>query len=46
LDYLHNYNKNIEAVTLDKIKESFNRRLHLDKLVTVTVGGDSQPTKK
>jgi zinc protease len=45
LDYLHNYNKNIEAVTLDKIKESFNRRLHLDKWVTVTVGGDSQKTK-
>jgi len=38
LDYLHNFNKNIEAVTLEMIKETFQRRLHLDKWVTITVG--------
>jgi len=39
LDYLHQFNNKIEAVTLDMIKDAFQRRLHLDKLVIVTVGG-------
>lgn len=38
LDYLHRFNQNIEAVTLDDIKDAFQRRLQLDKLVTVMVG--------
>ncbi len=40
LDYLHTFNNNVEAVTLEMIKDAFKRRLHLDKLVTVTVGGN------
>ncbi|OAD21519.1 hypothetical protein THIOM_002708 [Candidatus Thiomargarita nelsonii] len=39
LDYLHQFNNKIEAVTLEMIKDAFQRRLHLDKLVIVTVGG-------
>jgi zinc protease len=42
LDYLHTFNQNIEAVTQAKIKEAYNQRLHLDKMVTVMVGGESQ----
>ncbi len=38
LDYLHNFNRQIEAVSLKKIQEAFKRRLHLEQLVTVTVG--------
>ncbi len=39
LDYLHNFNNNVEAVTLEMIQDAFKRRLDLDKLVTITVGG-------
>lgn len=42
LDYLHTFNNNVEAVTLKTIQDAFQRRFHLDKLVTVTVGGGSQ----
>ena len=48
LDYLHNFNDNVEAVTLEMIKETFPRRLNLDKLVIVTVGkreNEEIPTK-
>ena len=38
LDYLHTFNKNIEAVTVDMVKDVFKRRIHLDKLIIVTVG--------
>ncbi len=38
LDYLHKFNDKIEAVTLEMIKKAFKTKLHLDKLVTVTVG--------
>jgi zinc protease len=39
LDYLDQFNHRIEAVTTKMIKDAFNRHLHLDQLVTVTVGG-------
>lgn len=39
LDYLAKFNTNIEAVTVDKVKDAFKRHLYLDKLVVVTVGG-------
>jgi zinc protease len=42
LDYLQTFNQKIEAVTLENIKTVFRRRLQLDKLVTVTVGGNPQ----
>jgi len=38
LDHLHQFNAKIEAVTVDMIKETFKRRLLLDKMLTVTVG--------
>ncbi len=41
LDYLETFNANIEAVTAEKIKDAFARRIHPDKLVTVLVGGDA-----
>jgi zinc protease len=39
LDYLNTFNQKIEAITLEQIKETFLRRLQLDKWVTITVGG-------
>jgi zinc protease len=38
LDYLQVFNDKIMAVTREMIQETFKRRLHLDKWVTVTVG--------
>jgi len=45
-DYLHKFNKNVEAVTLEMIKEAFPRRVNLDKLVIVTVGKGEKSTAK
>ncbi len=41
LDYLSQFSHHIEGVTVDKIKDAFQQRLKLDKLVTVTVGGQN-----
>ena len=41
LDYLHNFNRRIEAVTLDDIKSALKRRLNPEKMITVIVGGES-----
>lgn len=38
LDYLHNFNRRIETVTLDDIKSALKRRLNPEKMVVVTVG--------
>lgn len=43
LDYLHNFNRRIEAVTLDDIKSALQRRLNPEKMLTVIVGGDPKP---
>lgn len=43
LDYLHNFNRRIEAVTLDDIKSALQRRLNPEKMLTVIVGGDTKP---
>ncbi len=37
-DYLETFNANVNAVTVDQIKDAFKRRLSPDKFVTVTVG--------
>ena len=37
-DYLESFNANVNAVTVDQIKDAFKRRLSLDKFVTVMVG--------
>jgi len=44
LDYLDTYNDRIEAVTIEQIKDAFKRRVHPDRMVTVTVG--APPSKK
>ena len=38
LDYLETFNRNVESVTVDQIKDAFSRRLSPDKFVTVLVG--------
>jgi zinc protease len=40
LNYLDTFNAHVEAVTLDDIKKAFQKRIHLDKMVTVMVGGN------
>ena len=42
LDYLHNFNRRIEAVTLEDIKSALKRRLNPEKMVTVIVGGETK----
>lgn len=37
-DYLETFNANVNAVTVDQIKDAFKRRLSPDKFVTVMVG--------
>lgn len=41
LDYLDHYQDKVRAVTLAQIREAFGRKLRLDALVTVVVGGKS-----
>ena len=40
LDYLNQFNSKIEAVSLEMIKDAFKRRVHPDKFVTISVGGN------
>ncbi len=40
LTYLDDFNKNIEAVSLQQIQDTLRRRLHTDRMVTVIVGGE------
>lgn len=41
LDYLDTFNSRIEALTASQIRDAFTRRIHPDKMITVTVGGKS-----
>lgn len=43
LDYLDKFNARVDAVTVNDIRDAFNRRIHSDKMVTVIVG-DSRPS--
>jgi zinc protease len=45
LDYLDTFNANVEAVTIEQIKDAFNRRVTPDKLVTVMVGSSKDAKK-
>jgi zinc protease len=40
LDYLDTFNDRVQAVTVEDIKKAFQKRIHLDKMVTVMVGGN------
>jgi zinc protease len=42
LNYLDVWTDRVEAVTLEQIRDSFQRRLQLDKLIQLTVGGDPE----
>ena len=47
LDYLKNFNTNVERVTIEQIRDTFQRRIDPKKMVTVMVGGlgDKPPAK-
>jgi len=42
LDYLDTFNANVEAVTIEQIKDAFKRRVTPDKLITVMVGSSEE----
>jgi zinc protease len=42
LTYLDDWGKNVEAVTLEQIRDAFKRRVNPEKLTVVVVGGDGQ----
>ncbi len=42
LDYLDTFNANVEAVTIEQIKDAFKRRLTPDKFITVMVGSSEE----
>lgn len=41
LDYLTQFNSNVEKVTVDDIKDAFKRRVHPKRMVIVRVGGNA-----
>jgi len=43
LDYLSTFNSNIEAVTAEQIRDAYKRRINVDDMITITVGGKAQP---
>lgn len=42
LDYLHNFNRRIEAVDEEKINDALKRRIDPEKMITVIVGGEKK----
>ncbi|ADE15295.1 peptidase M16 domain protein [Nitrosococcus halophilus Nc 4] len=42
LDYLETFTSQVEAVTVAQIREAFQKRVDLDKMVTVMVGGAAE----
>ncbi|MEO6696946.1 MAG: pitrilysin family protein, partial [Gammaproteobacteria bacterium] len=45
LDYLDSYNKKVEQVTLEQIRDAFKRRIKPEQMVTVIVGGGAKTTQ-
>jgi zinc protease len=45
LDYLDTFVAKVEAVTVDDVRDAFQRRLDPERLVTVTVGKAHGETK-
>ena len=43
LDYLTQFAANIEAVSIEQIRDAYRRRVHPDHMVTITVGGPTEP---
>ncbi len=46
MDYLDTFNERVQAITLEDIKKAFQKRIHLDKMVTVMVGGNVNPSSE
>lgn len=42
LDYLDTFNDKVNAITVDQIKDAFERRIHPEKMVTILVGGNAE----
>jgi zinc protease len=42
LDYLDQFVKNVDKVTLAEVNSAFKRRIDPEKMVTVIVGGDGK----
>lgn len=40
LDYLDRFTERVNAVTVEQIRDAFRRRIHSDRMVTITVGGN------
>jgi len=43
LDYLARFTGNIQAVTVEQIQDAYKRRVHPNRMVTITVGGPVEP---
>ena len=41
LDYLSQFTAKVEAVSVEQIQDAYQRRVHPDRMVTITVGGPS-----
>lgn len=42
LDYLQTFNDRVDAVSVEDVKDAFQRRIHPDRMVTVTVGAEGE----
>ena len=42
LDYLNTFTSQVEAVTVEQVRDAWKRRIHPDKMVTVIVGGSAE----
>jgi zinc protease len=45
MDYLDTWRRQVQAVTLADIREAFARKLQPDRMVTVIVGGSTEPAR-
>ena len=46
LDYLNTFTDTVESISRDQVVDAFKRRVHLDKLLTVIVGGKASSEEK
>lgn len=46
LDYLNSFTSTVEKITREQVVDAFQRRIHLDKMLTVIVGGEEKNGKK
>ena len=46
LDYLNTFTDTVEKVSRDQVVDAFKRRVHLDKMLTVIVGGEAKDATK